>query len=428
MYLNIPQTKKKRVVIIGGGFAGLTLARKLNRKYFQVILLDKNNYHQFQPLLYQIATAGLEPSAISFPFRKMFQKKNGSHFRMCEALRIIPEENMVETTAGTITYDYLVVANGSTSNYFGMEHIQAAALPMKSVGEALGLRNGLLRLFETAISTNNPNMLNIVVVGGGPTGVELSGALAEMKKYILPKDYPDISFSDMQIYLVEALPRLLAGMSDSSSEKALSFLEEMGVKVILNTPVKDYIDGDIILGNGQTITTQTVIWASGVTANVLEGLSTPKHTGRGRRLKVDAYNRVEGFEQIFAIGDVCLQTETKFPNGHPQMAQAALQHAQNLSRNLQLLLTGKEMKPFHYHDKGSMATIGRNKAVVDLPFIRLHGFMAWVLWMFVHLVSILGTKNKAITILDWSWNYFTYDPSLRLIITPEEKKTQDKQG
>ncbi len=425
MFINIPQTDKKRVVIVGGGFAGITLAKKLHRKYFQVVVIDKNNYHQFQPLLYQVATAGLEPSAISFPFRKLFQGKRNTHFRMCHVLRIIPEQNQVETSAGSVSYDYLVIANGSTTNYFGMKHVQSVAMPMKSISEALGLRNSLLCMFEAAISSNHLDKLNIVVVGGGPTGVELSGALAEMKSYILPKDYPDINFSATQIILVEAMSRLLSGMSQHSSDNALLFLQKMGVKVMLNTPVKDYADEQIILGDGQTIPTQMVIWASGITANLIDGIAVPENTGRGNRLKVDAYNQVNGYDNIFAVGDICLQTEANYPNGYPQMAQPAMQQARNLAKNLLLHEKNKPMKEFHFHNKGSMATVGRNKAVVDLRLIHFHGFFAWVLWMLIHLMSILGIKNKILTLINWSWSYFTYNPSLRLIIMPKNKKDEE---
>lgn len=422
MFINLPETSGKRVVIVGGGFAGLTLARKLNRKYFDVVLLDKNNYHQFQPLLYQVATAGLEPSAISFPFRKVFQKRTNTHFRLCKVLYVDPDQRQIETSAGTVAYDYLVIAAGCTNNFFGMEHVQIASMPMKSLSEALGLRNNLLCMFERAICNGKSEALNIVVVGGGPTGVEISGALAEMRDYVLPKDYPDINFSDTQIILVEALPRLLSAMSDHASVKARAFLEKMGVKVMLDVAVKDYADGRILLSNGHTIATQSVIWASGVTANYIDGLNRPENTGRGGRLKADAYHRVEGFDRIFAIGDVCLQTETKYPNGHPQMAQAAMQQARNLAENLLSAEKGKPMNEFRYNNKGSMATVGRNKAVVDLPHLRLAGFFAWVIWMFVHLMAILGVKNKVLTLIDWTWSYLTYNPSLRLIISPKGKK------
>ncbi len=422
MLLYIPETGKKRVVIVGGGFAGLTLARKLNRKYFQVVLLDKNNYHQFQPLLYQVATAGLEPSAIAFPFRKVFQNKNSMHFRMCQVLKIIPEQNMVETDKGHLVFDYLVLANGTDTNYFGMVHLQETAMPMKSVGEALALRNSLLCMFEKAISSNDLDILNVIVVGGGPTGVEISGALAEMRKYVLPKDYPDINFSSMQIILVEAQSHLLSGMSEKASEKALEFLQNMGVQVMLDTAVKDYVDGKIVLGNGQMVTAQTVIWASGIMGNLIDGIGSSENVGRGKRLKVDAFNHVNGCERIFAIGDVCLQTETSYPDGHPQMAQPAMQQARNLAKNLLLQEKGKPMNDFHYHNKGSMATVGRNKAVVDLPFMQFQGFFAWLLWMFIHLMSILGTKNKILTLFDWCWSYMTYNPSLRLILAQKPKK------
>ncbi len=425
MTANIPITEKKRIVIIGGGFAGFTLARRLNDKYYQVVLLDRFNYHQFQPLLYQVATAGLEPSAISFPFRKIFQAKKDCHFRLCEVLKINSEQSCVETSVGIIKYDYLVIASGCMTNYFGLENIRASAMPMKSVSEALGLRNLLLETFEKALCTvdleERQAILNIVVVGGGPTGVEVSGALAEMKNYILPKDYKGVDFSKMQVYLIEAAPALLAAMSKKASAKSLHFLQKMGVQVLLNTPVKDYIEGKVVFADGTNIATQTVIWASGMIATAPEGLDTPGIIGRGKRLIVDSFSRVTSMENIFAIGDVCLQTEAAYPNGHPQLAQVAMQQARNLAKNFKHMQSGKSKSAFHYRDKGSMATIGRNKAVVDLPFFSFQGFFAWIVWMVVHLMLILGVKNKLLTVMDWMWSYLKYNPSLRLIIRPTEK-------
>lgn len=426
MPANIPHTSKKRVVIVGGGFAGLTLSKKLSASHFQIVLLDAFNYHQFQPLLYQVATSGLEPSTISFPFRKIFQKKKDCHFRLCKASGVDRDHNRVITDIGNIDYDYLVIACGSATNYFGMKDIRETAMPMKSVSEALGLRNTLLGLFEKALCSDNPAerqaLLNIVVVGGGPTGVEIAGALAEMKKYILPKDYQGTDFSEMQVYLVEAASKLLSAMSEQASAKSLSFLQKMGVSVKLNGKVTGYKNGRIEFADETKIATRTVIWTGGVTCNHLSGMDSAEMSGKANRLKVDAHHKVTGCGNIFAIGDICLQTEEKYPDGHPQLAQVAIQQAKNLAKNLKNMQTGDAINAFRYFDKGSMATIGRNKAVADLPFLRIQGFFAWMIWMLVHLMSILGTKNKFLTLINWIWSYLNYNPSLRLIIRPKEKQ------
>ncbi len=414
-------SEKKRIVIIGGGFAGLELAQRLSDKLFQIVLLDKNNYQQFQPLLYQVASSGLEPSAISFPFRKVFRNKKDFHFRMTEVTKVIPEENRLICSIGEIEYDYLVIACGTDTNYFGMENIKNNAMPMKSVNEALGLRNTILRNFENALLANTDAerklLLNIVVVGGGPTGVEISGALAEMKRYILPKDYPEINFDLMQIYLFEGADKLLASMSKESSEKSLEFLKHLGVNVRLNALVKDYVDGKVILSDGEEVPAETLIWASGIIANSIEGIN-PELIGRGRRIKVNSFNQVqvETNNNVFAIGDICLQTEEAFSNGHPQLAQVGIQQARLLAKNFIKLINNQPLEPFSYKDKGSMATIGRNKAVVDLKNFKTQGFFAWCIWMFVHLFFIMGVKNKVFVFWDWVWNYITYDQPLRLII------------
>ncbi|HEY4787910.1 MAG TPA: NAD(P)/FAD-dependent oxidoreductase [Bacteroidales bacterium] len=427
MKANIPEVEGKRIVVIGGGFAGLTLTRKLVKTSFQTVLIDKNNYHMFQPLFYQVATAGLEPSAISFPFRKVFQSKKNIHLRLTEVLSIEPNHNRVVTKIGIVNYDYLVVATGATTNFFGNRSAEEQSFPMKSVSEALGLRNTILQNFENILISEDPDeqegMLNIVIVGGGATGVETSGALAEMKRFILPKDYPEIDFNRMNIHLIEASPRLLKGMSEIASKKAQQYLEKLGVKVWLNTAVKEYNGIWVYLSNDATIRTDTMIWAAGVKGNSVPGISQESF-GPAGRLIVNEYNQVKDYPNIYAIGDISFMTTEAYPKGHPQVAQVAIQQARNLAANLIRMNQGKQLKPFVYKDLGSMATVGRNLAVVDLPFVRFQGFFAWLAWMFIHLKSILGIKNRVLVFVNWVWNYLTYDQSLRLIIKPKmrEKK------
>jgi NADH dehydrogenase len=427
MKANIPEVPEKRIVIIGGGFAGLRLIRKLVKHNFQLVLIDKNNYHQFQPLFYQVATAGLEPSAISFPFRRIFQSRKNVFIRMTEVVRIDPEARRIYTGIGHINYDILVIATGADTNYFGNPNLKALAYPMKSVSEALGLRNRILENYENALITTDPEekqgLLNLVIVGGGPTGVELSGAIAEMKRFILPKDYPEIDFNHMHIYLLEASAALLNGMSATSSEKAYQYLLKLGVKVWLNSMVKDYDGNTVFLANGSVLNTRTFVWAAGVTGYTPEGIRAGSF-GKGNRLIVDSCSRVSGYENIYALGDIALMQQDGFPNGHPQVAQVAIQQAITLAENLIRLCDGKPLKEFIYKDLGSMATIGRNLAVVDLPFIRFQGIFAWLVWMFVHLMSIVGVKNRLMIFINWLWNYFTYDQSLRLIIRPKTKQQQ----
>lgn len=429
MRANIPKVEGKRIVVIGGGFAGLKLATKLVKTNYQSVLLDMHNYHMFQPLLYQVATAGIEPSAISFPYRKVFQKKNNIHIRVTEVLKIDPDKNLVYTTIGKIGYDYLVIAIGTTSNYFGNEHIRMRSYPMKSISEALGLRNTILQNFENLLISEDPDeiegMMNFVIVGGGPTGVETSGALAEMKHFVLPKDYPEIDFKKMNIYLLDAAPRLLNGMSDHSAQKAYEYLEKkLGVKVLLGSAVNDYDGKTVKLTNGTTIRTNTLIWAAGVKGNKLEGLKA-ECVGRGDRFIVDEMNQVKGYSNIYAIGDIALMATEKKPNGYPQVAQVAIQQAENLAENFQRMSNDKPLKPFSYKDLGSMATVGRNLAVVDLPFVKFQGFFGWLVWMVIHLKSILGVKNKVLIFINWFWNYITYDQSLRLIIKARSKPKKE---
>ena len=427
MPLNIPQTNQKRVIIIGAGFGGLQLAQSLaGRDDFQIVLIDKNNYHQFQPLFYQVATAGIEPSAISFPLRLAFHNYPNIHVRVASVTKIISENNTIETNLGNISYDFLVMAIGADTNFFGNQNIAEKALPMKSVGEALGLRNRLLESFEKALVSDNQEdrvgLLNIVVVGGGPTGVELSGTLAEMKKHVLPKDYPELDFELMQIYIVESGAELLGPMSKNAQIKSKEYLEQLGVNVMLNSRVSDFDGLYVHFADGSKIRTNNLVWAAGVKANAIEGIN-PSIIMRGGRMKVNNYSQVDGYQNIFALGDVALMTEEKFPNGHPQVAQPAIQQGKLLAKNLVSLIKGNQPKPFKYRDLGSMATVGRNLAVVDLPFLKFQGFLAWLTWMFVHLMAIVGVKNKVLIFINWLWNYVTYDQSLRLIIRAKSPKS-----
>ncbi len=426
MPLNIPETNQKKVIIIGAGFGGLQLAQKLaGDDDFQVILIDKNNYHQFQPLFYQVATAGLEPSAISFPLRLAFHNDANVHVRVAQVTKIISEQNIIVTDLGEISYDYLVLAIGADTNFFGNKNIEERALPMKSVGEALGLRNRLLESFERALVSDNQDdrvgLMNVVVVGGGPTGVEISGTLAEMRSHVLPKDYPELDFDLMQINIIESGGELLGPMSENAQRKSKDYLEQLGVNVRLNCRVTDFDGKYVYLNDGTTIRTNNLVWAAGVKANGVEGIN-PAVLARGGRMKVNRFNQIESYENIFAVGDVAFMTEEKFPNGHPQLAQAAIQQGRLLAQNLKSLLRGNSPKEFIYKDLGSMATVGRNLAVVDLPFWHFQGFFAWLTWMFVHLMSIVGVKNRVLIFINWLWNYVTYDQSLRLIIRAKAPK------
>lgn len=436
MRARIPEVEQRRIVIVGGGFAGLTLLRKLRKENFQIVLIDQYNYHQFQPLYYQVATSGLEPSSISFPFRKVFQSRKNIFIRITQVTSIDTVNKKVLTKIGHINYDYLVIAAGVETNYFGNEHFKEKSFPMKSVPEALLIRNTLLQNLENALISDDPEerkgLLNLVIIGGGPTGVELSGAIAEMKKFVLPKDYPEINFDEMNIHLVEAMPNLLNSMSKKASEKAHQYLQDLGVKIILNKRVSDYDGQNVIFPDNTTIRTNMLIWTAGVSASKFEGFPSTSF-GRGGRLLVNSHNLVNGFNDVFAIGDIALMTEEKYPNGHPQVAQVAIQQARNLAKNFCRMRNKEDLIPFKYVDKGSMATVGRNLAVADIKGLSLHGFVAWLIWMFIHLVSLLGFKNKIIIFINWIWNYITYDQSLRLIIKPHtrpevKEKVAEKMG
>ena len=426
MSFNIVRDNKKRVVIVGGGFGGLKLANKLKKSNFQVVLIDKNNYHQFPPLIYQVASAGMEPTSISFPFRKIFQHRKNFYFRMAEVRAIFPERNIIQTSIGKIEYDYLILAAGTTTNFYGNRHIEEEAIPMKNVSEAMGLRNALLANFERALTCatkqEQQELLNVVVVGGGATGVEVAGVLSEMKKFVLPNDYPDMSSNLMHIYLIEAGPRLLAGMSEKSSAHAEQFLREMGVNILLNKKVVDYRDHKVVLEDGSAIATRTFIWVSGITGVPIRNMDSSL-IGRGGRIKVNEYNQVIGLNNVFAIGDQCIQlTDKKYPNGHPQLAQVAIQQGELLAKNLVRYEKGMKMKPFHYRNLGSMATVGRNRAVAEFNKVKMQGWFAWIMWLVVHLRSILGVRNKVIVLLNWIWNYLTYDQSMRMIVYARKAK------
>lgn len=422
MSINIQRNQKKRVVIVGGGLGGLRLAEDLYGSGMQVVLIDKNNFHQFPPLIYQIASAGIDPSSISFPFRQIFRKRKDFYFRMAEARMVDTEKKILQTSIGKIDYDYLVLAAGATTNFFGNKNIEEWAIPMKTVPEAMGLRNALLSNLERALTCateeERQELLNVVIVGGGATGVEIAGALSEMKRYVIPYDYPDMDSSLMHIYLIEAGDRLLAGLSQESSQKAYDFLKSMGVDIQFGKMVTDYRDHKVIMKDGTEIPTRTFLWVSGIRANAMPGIDE-SHLGRGFRFKVDEFNRIPGVEDVFAIGDQCLQTsDAAYPNGHPQVAQVAIQQAKNLAKNLKRIDKGadsSQLTPFHYKNLGSMATIGRNKAVVEIGKFRSQGFFAWVLWLVVHLRSILGVKNKMMVLLNWLWKYVSYNDSIRMI-------------
>lgn len=423
MGLNIPTTDEKRVVVIGGGFAGIEFSKRLHKKDVQVVILDKHNYHTFQPLLYQVATAGLEPDSIAYPLRRIFAKSPNCHFRLAEVKGVIPDKKMVITNIGSIDYDELVIATGSKTNFFSLDNVKDDLMTMKTIPQALNLRSLILQNFEEACLTNDykkqDELMNVVIVGGGPTGVELAGALGEMKLHVLPNDYPELDLSIMDIHLFQGGDRVLMGMSEVSSAKALAYLKKLGVHVHLKSRVEKFENNQVILSDGKRVNADTVVWTAGVTGNLINGLPDTSIV-RGR-FKVNEYQQVEGFKNIYAIGDIAVMLTEDTPKGHPMVAQVAIQQGNTLAKNLVRSMKGEDQKPFKYNDKGSMATIGRNKAVVELPFYKFQGFFAWSVWMFVHIWSLIGFRNRASVFVNWVYSYFTYNRAFRLIIRPFKK-------
>ena len=424
--MNIPRSSFPRIVIIGGGFAGISLAKKLRNKKVQVVLLDKHNYHNFQPLMYQVATGGLEPDSIAYPIRKIVQEYKDFYFRLAEVREIDAKNNTIYADIGELKFDYLVIATGSKTNYFGNKEIERNSMAMKTIPQSLNIRSLILENFEQALLTNDiderHSLMNFVLVGGGPTGVELAGALAEMKKAILPKDYPDLDVRKMEINLIQSGDRILNTMSENASEKAEKFLLDLGVSVWKDVRVTGY-DGKTVTTNSDlSFDSATVIWTAGVQGALPHGLKADSFIKNVNRIKVNKYNQVEGYDNLFAIGDIAVMTSEEYPQGHPMMAQPAMQQGRLLAENVIRLLDKKELKPFVYKDKGSMATIGRNKAVVDLPNYKFSGVFAWFVWMFVHLFSLIGFKNKAVVFLNWVYNYIRFDREARLIMRPYKNR------
>ena len=417
----------KRIVIVGGGFAGLTLAQKASKhKDFEVVVVDTNNYHFFPPLLYQVSTAFIEPSNISYPFRKLFQGHNNVRFHMGTLIKVLPEQDRIETTTGILAYDYLVLAMGTETNFFGNENIAKNSLPMKTLGDALNIRNHILLRMEdatrTASAPHREKLSTIVIAGGGPTGVEMAGMIAEMARNIASKDYPEAVRNSGKIYLIDGTATLLGAMSEKAKAEAYRVLEKLGVKIILNTLVKDYVDEEVILSNDQHISAATLLWVSGVIARDVPGLSRGGFT-RGRRIRVDEFNLVAGYPNIFAVGDQCLQEfDTNYPQGHPQLAQVAIQQSTLLADNIFRLENNIPLKPFAYKNKGSMAIISKYRAVVDLPKSSFKGTPAWLTWLFVHIIPLVGFRNKLKIALNWFWSFCTNDPTLRLVIRPDIEK------
>ena len=425
--MNIPNSTLPRIVIIGGGFAGIALAKKLKNKKVQVVLLDKHNYHNFQPLMYQVATGGLEAGSIAYPIRKVIQEYDDFYFRLTNVQEIDTISKKVIAEIGELHYDYLVIATGSKTNYFGNKEIERNSMAMKTIPQSLNIRSLILENFEQAVLTKDVteqnSLINFVLVGGGPTGVELAGALAEMKKAILQKDYPDLDIAKMQINLIQSGDRILNTMSEKSSQAAEKFLTDLGVKIWKNVRVTNYDGRTISTNSDLTFETATVIWTAGVQGAIIAGLEAKSLVEKVERIRVNEFNQVVGYDDIFAVGDIASMESALYLQGHPMMAQPAMQQGTLLGENLVRLIQNKTMKPFEYKDKGSMATIGRNKAVVDLPNYHFHGVFAWFVWMFVHLFSLIGFKNKAVVFLNWVYNYIRFDREGRLIIRPFKKKS-----
>jgi NADH dehydrogenase len=423
--MNIPHIDLPRIVVIGCGFAGLNLVKTIRSKDYQVVLFDKNNYHTFQPLMYQVASAGLEPDSIVYPIRKVFNRKKNFHFRMATVHQIDSDNQLVYTSIGSIDYDFLVMATGADSNFFGMENIQKYSMPMKSLVEALNLRSVILQNFEKALHTSDITerqaLMSFVIVGGGATGVELAGALAELKRYILPKDYPDLDIRKMQIHLVQGGDRLLPSMSSKASDNAEKFLRKMGVNVWLKVRANDY-DGHALSTNDETYYTKTLVWTAGV-----KGVPTPgikANYTKACRVLVNEYNQIEGYSTVFSVGDVAAHISEETPYGLPMLASVAVQQGVHLGKNFNRLAKEKELLPFEYKDKGTMATVGRNLAVVDLKSLKFGGGFAWFLWMLIHLMLLVDFRSRLVVFVNWAWSYIFYDKGTRLIVRKVPDKTQ----
>jgi|TARA_R100000306_G_scaffold14139_2_gene17037 NADH dehydrogenase len=423
--MNIPETQNPRVIVIGGGFAGISFIKKIKNEKVQIVLFDKNNYHTFQPLLYQVSTSGLEPDSIAYPLRKIFRKNKNFHFRLAEVEYINKEKKEIETSIGNLTYDYLVLATGTKTNYFGNQNIEKNSMPMKTVPQALNIRSLMLQNIEKADMTEDPEerkrLLNFVIAGAGPTGVELAGALAEFKNGILEDDYTEMNQAEMQVHLLEGMDRVLPPMSEEASRLAQNSLEKLGVNVHLNTMIEDYDGKKVTTKEGKNFETEAFIWAAGVTGNPVKGIDGRSLMEKTNRYYVNEYSKVKGTDAIFALGDIALMETEAFPKGHPQVAQPAIQQGKHLGDNFKKLLRNKPLKPFEYFDKGTMATVGRNKAVVDIKKMHFGGFVAWFIWMFVHLWFLVGFRNRVVTFFNWTYNYISYDRAARLIIRPFRK-------
>lgn len=423
--MNIPETGVPRIIVIGGGFAGISFIKKLKNEKVQIVLFDRHNYHTFQPLLYQVSTAGLEPDSIAYPLRKVFRKNTDFHFRMAEVEKIDTENSTILTSIGNLRYDYLVIATGTRTNFFGNKSIAENSMPMKTVPQALNIRSLILQNIEKADITTDErerkSLLNFVIAGAGPTGVELAGALAEFRKGILENDYPELDEDEMQVHLIEGKNRVLPPMSEIVSKKAQKFLENLGVQLHLETFISDYDGKTVTTKDGKKFETATFIWAAGVTGAPIKGIDGEALVEKANRYKVDGFNKINGFENIYALGDVALMVTNEFPKGHPQVAQPAIQQGKHLGKNFRKMLKGDKMEPFKYFDKGTMATVGRNKAVVDIGKMHFGGAIAWFLWMFVHLWFLVGFRNRVVTFFNWTYSYINYDRAARLIIRPFKK-------
>jgi len=419
--MNIPKTDLPRVVVIGGGFAGINLVKRLSKLPIQLVMLNKHNYHAFQPLLYQVSTSGIEPDSIAYPLRMFIKRQKNFYFRLAEVKNVDPEAKKITADIGELAYDYLIINTGTRTNFFGNEEIQKYAMPMKTVPQALNLRSLILQNFEkssfVASDEEKKFILNFVIVGAGPTGVELAGAIAEFKHNVLPNDFPDLDPNLMQIHILEGADRVLPPMSMKSSKKSEEALKSLGVQIHTNTIVTEYDGETVKTKSGETYKSRTLIWSAGVIGNLISGFPESSYHPRNNRYFVDEFNKIKGYEDIFALGDIALMSSEDYPNGHPQVAQPAIQQAKNLSKNFPKILNGNsDLKPFKYNDKGSMATIGRNKAVADIGKLHFSGFFAWLIWMFIHLIALVGFRNRLVVFLNWVYNYSNYNKASRLII------------